>query len=244
MPDSKDPTRSADDDRATFPGEPVHTDFMDTGLKQLWNQLGPMPEDLRLIGGTALALYLNHRPSTGLDFATPAGVIDHHMATAIPGFERPVSINGGAGLIGLNIRSGREIEVTLMLCSPFVPPPVHPPRAAPNGVQVAAPADLVCSKLVATVQRDAPRDFMDLAAAEQRWPGIIAHGVELATASTYHSRSALLARLAAPPMKTAARLDGRVLAALSTVARRLEPPTAAVSPATAPQRRQGQGPND
>ena len=240
----RDRTHPANDDRARFPGEPVKTDFMDAGLRELWNRLGPMPEDLRLIGGTALALYLNHRPSTDLDFATPAGVIDHHMATAIPGFERPVSIDGGAGLIGLNIRSGREVVVTLMQCGPFVPPPKYAPRAAPNSVQVAAPADLVCSKLVATIQRDAPRDFVDLAAAEQRWPGIIAHGVELATAGTYHSRSALLARLAAPPMKTAARLDGRVLAALRTAARRLAPPTAEAARATPPRRQQGQGPND
>ena len=56
---------------------PIHTDFMDADMRLVWDGLGPMPGDLRLYGGTALALYRNHRASTDFDFVTPIpGIVD------------------------------------------------------------------------------------------------------------------------------------------------------------------------
>lgn len=216
-----DPTRPASDDRARFPGEPVHMDFMDSGLKDLWDRLEQLPHGLRLIGGTALALYLNHRASGDLDFATPSDIVDRHTPGLIPAFATPRDLQGGAGMVSFYAKGQRDVIVTLMECGVFFPAPAYPPRPAPNGVAVSAPADLVCSKLMAAVQRDTVRDFVDLAAAERRWPGIIAHGIELATAATGHSTSSLIASLDEPPPKARNGLENSVRNALQAIARQL-----------------------
>lgn len=55
--------------------KPDKLGFMDEDMKNLWFKL--QPEDFReyrLYGGTALAMYLNHRKSTDFDFFTQSNV--------------------------------------------------------------------------------------------------------------------------------------------------------------------------
>ena len=53
-------------------------------MRSLWEEMREMPADLRLYGGTALALYLNHRRSTDFDFATPKNAVEMKLCEKIP----------------------------------------------------------------------------------------------------------------------------------------------------------------
>ena len=174
-----------------------------------------MPQDLRLYVGTALALYLHHPTSTDFAIATPDGLVDLQLVKTVDAFAGPVTVTGGDGMVDLVLHAGRDVKVTLMECGNFVPRPVLPPRRARNGVDVADPVDTVCAELVAAAQRDMARDFVDLAAAERRWPGILEHGLDAARQSTRHPRAALIASLLDPPPRAARELDDRTRADLA-----------------------------
>ena len=49
--------------------ESIHNAFMDDYMLIFCRQLGPLTSNLRRYGGTAHALYLNHRQSTGLNLS-------------------------------------------------------------------------------------------------------------------------------------------------------------------------------
>ena len=57
---------------------------MDEAMLGLWQQMEELPVDLRLHGGTAIALYLGHRPSTDFDVATPPPEVSPSIAPFIP----------------------------------------------------------------------------------------------------------------------------------------------------------------
>lgn len=188
---------------------PVHTGFMDHGMRELWSKLGPMPEDLRLYGGTALALYLNHRSSTDFDFATPHGVVDTWLAANIKGVDPKdiESITGGPGMVDMTVQSRREIKMTLIECGALIPHPSATPRTAQNGVKVAHPLDLVMAKLCAIADRGRVRDLTDVAAAESAWPGIVRRAMRELASRTGYTVEKTARSLCAPGPEAEAELE-------------------------------------
>ena len=153
------------------PPRPDSTGFMDADMRRAWLSMRPSSLDMRLVGGTALALYLNHRRSTDFDFMTPeVGAVDPVAVRDVVGVEFD-EIVGGPGMVDARL-AGRErsIRFTFMEPNPIMPAPLHPPLTAANGVAVAHPADLIGSKMRAIETRDAVRDYIDLAAAIDAWP--------------------------------------------------------------------------
>ena len=141
-------------------------------MRELWHSMTPLPGDLRLYGGGALALYLNHRASTDFDFVTPRPVVGYALIESIP-WLRGAALSGGEGMIDGRYSIGdRDIKLTFMESGRMVPNPQTPPIPAPNGVLVATPEDLVISKAAACISRGAPRDYIDIAAAAMAWPGM------------------------------------------------------------------------
>ena len=152
---------------------PVHERFMDTDMLSFWHSLkGPLRGDLRLYGGTALALYLNHRQSTDFDFATPRPVVDPGFAQSL-GWLRGSNLSGGPGMVDARLPGKqRQLVITLMETGVMIPPPVYDPVPAPNGVLIAHPFDLVIAKTLACLSREAARDYLDLASAIETWPDL------------------------------------------------------------------------
>ena len=149
---------------------PLHTQSMDDDLRGLWESLGPLPDDVRLYGGTAVALYCNHRASVDLDFATPRGLIDRRYPAKIPAL-KDSPVRGGPGMIDVLYQGpNREITVTFIECGSFIAPPTQPPTVAANGVQVAHPVDLAVTKIMACCSREEFRDYVDVAEMIRAWP--------------------------------------------------------------------------
>ena len=202
--------------------KPERTDFMDPDMRRIWRSLGPMPHDLRLYGGTALALYRNHRASTDFDFATPlAGAVTPELVASLPYF-RAESIDGGPGMVDAKVAGGRRlVNLTFMEVGAIVPAPRREPVAAPNGVAVAHPQDLVASKIFAATTRDAVRDYVDLAEAVRAWPRearLAAAGLPGRDPGRVVNVARLLSNI---PAEIRGRLDDRDLRAIDGFCRRL-----------------------
>ncbi len=151
--------------------KPIHDEFMDTEMLGFWQRLEPLPGDLRLYGGTALALYLNHRESTDFNFATPLPVIDLDFIMDLPLMEG-AHLEGGLGMVDAVIKGDhRDLIITFMECGHLIPFPVRNPVFAPNGIAVAHPIDLMTAKIEACISRGEKRDYEDIAAAFSAWPG-------------------------------------------------------------------------
>ena len=198
--------------------EPVHDGFMDDDMKRLWRELGPLPGGLRLYGGTALALYRNHRRSTDFDFATPEAVVDLAFVGALP-WLKGMALNGGPGMVDAVVEgASRKVTVTFMECGHLLPMPTHSPIAAPNGVPVAHPVDLVAAKIEACSSRAAQRDYVDVAEAIAAWPDWCREACQ----SLAGRRLSAVGRvLATPPREVAAELASAALQRLQAFARDL-----------------------
>ena len=69
-------------------------------MRRLWVDMKSLLGNLRLYGGTAVALYLGHRASTDFDFVTPCADlgydprpdVTHWRGTPIPPVDNPVAI--------------------------------------------------------------------------------------------------------------------------------------------------------
>ena len=152
--------------------QPVCDAFMDDDMRILWRTMTPPPGGYRLYGGTALALYLEHRMSVDFDFVTSARRVDRAALAALPWLAGAEAIGRGVVAEFLWPGPARRIRVTFIASSTLVPPPLEPPRHAPNDVPVAAPLDLVRAKLEAICNRGSANDFADMAAACRRWPAL------------------------------------------------------------------------
>lgn len=192
---------------------------MDEDMLELWRRMPPLPGGLRLYGGTALALYLNHRHSTDFDFATPEPVVDIQLIGKIP-WLREGSLVGGPGMIDAEAdTSGRTVRATFVECGRLIPTPVRQPNKAENGVMVAHPVDLIAAKIEAGFNRGLPRDYEDLAAAMTTWPQWGRVAVERLAKTRREKDVARM--LCAPPVESAAYLSEQTRKDLRTLARGL-----------------------
>lgn len=198
---------------------PTRTEFMDPAMRETWRALGPMPYGLRLVGGTALALYLNHRASTDFDFATAEPVVTVENMSGLDVFRgKGISAGGGLGIIDIRSQEeGRVIQWNFIEFGLGMPPPAKPPLAAPNGVAVAHPQDILTMKLEALCERKQLRDYRDVAAIAAAWPGLaepaVSHWESVANGDRHR-----LCREIVPPPAVAGELDKREAAALERLA--------------------------
>lgn len=196
-------------------------------MRALWESLGPLPRGLRLYGGTAIALYLNHRYSTDFDFATPrAGSVDVISVLRLPYFGFS-DARGGGGMVDAELpapgRPEGSITLTFMEMGRLIPAPRRRPIRSTNGVAVAHPLDLIASKLTALTSRDTLRDYRDIAAAFRAWPDMAERAAEQLTVPAGVGRRAVDAGrlLSTIPPEVRSGLSSRDRRSLNSLARRL-----------------------
>lgn len=196
---------------------PDRQSFMDEPMRALWERMTPLPGDLRLYGGTGLALYLDHRSSTVFDFATPAPVVDIEFVAALP-WMRGAELRGGSGMVDALVPSGdRDVVVTFLECGRLIPMPLRDPVTSASGIAVAHPVDLVAAKLAACRSRGAGRDYVDIAAALEAWP----RWCRDAVAALPRDAAEVAHDLAAPPVDALQELPQHALQRVHAFAREL-----------------------
>ena len=200
--------------------EPSHTAFMDPDMWEIWNTLGPLPGDLRLYGGTALALYLNHRTSVDFDFATPKPIVEPSLVRQIPRFSGSTPV-GGPGMVDLTVEGlTRDVKITFMECGTLVPHPSRDPIPAANGVAIAHPIDLTAAKIAACLDRSQSRDYHDVFHAVQAWPAWSKDAVQLLLSQDRTTKHRLAAALTDPPDDPTHQLTAKDRSLLQRFARK------------------------
>ena len=126
----------------------------------IWLQLGTVPRNFVLYGGTALALRLGHRQSVDFDFFCNEVFAPEQLFSAM-NLPRDSRVDQR----GDNTLSVFVNEVKLSFFGDVRMNRVHDPDVADNGLQVASLLDLIATKLKTIQQRAEAKDYEDLAAA-------------------------------------------------------------------------------
>lgn len=160
--------------------KPDKLGFMDEDMKNLWFKL--QPEDFReyrLYGGTALAMYLNHRKSTDFDFFTQSNVYAQDILNF--SWDKKIQTRGTERMVDVVYPGeNRNVTINFINIEHFAGiAPAYPPMRASNDLLVAHPADILCNKLAALSNRKAERDFFDIAAAGIQVPDILENAIKL-----------------------------------------------------------------
>ena len=192
---------------------PVHTKWMDEAVSEVYTRLGTPPGGHRLYGGAAFALYLEHRTPRGLDWATAETPVTASGVRALMA-ERGLGceVRGEHTSVKCTTTGKHVVEMSFTECGETIPPPAEPTRPGALGRPVASPRDLVASKLRCIERRADARDYVDLAEAELKWPGIIRRTAGTLRAATPNREETV--RGAAPPPEIAAALSSEQLGAL------------------------------
>ena len=164
------------------PVQPNHAEkIMDADMLALWRSARSLPKEIRLYGGTGLALYLGHRASQDFDFVHADWGVDvafvrNHMAPFNQG-----EIQGGPGMVDITHEgSKRRIMINVMEAGgSFVPHPVREPVKADNGVYVAHIDDLMAAKLRALMNRESSKDYLDTAACLRLQPDAVWNAMQI-----------------------------------------------------------------
>ncbi len=119
-----------------------------------------LPQDLYLIGGTAVAVHLGHRESIDLDFVFHEGAVDlgalHEELGALPEFT--VTYEGAGTLRGLH----GPTKVEIFHADELAPQHVLEAPSRIAGLRVASLKDLMAMKLKVIRDRSQMRDYYDL----------------------------------------------------------------------------------
>lgn len=156
-------------------------DVLPESQRRLWPELGAVPSDFVLYGGTGLALHLGHRVSEDFDFFSSSGFEPSRLRASLPFFRELDPANPDvwvhykrdnleafvdrAGLVKVAFFGGLDSLQRIH----------DPKRAAGSRVRVASLVDLAGMKMRVIQVRGSWKDYVDIHA-------LSAHGVDLPTA--------------------------------------------------------------
>ncbi|HEX4961149.1 MAG TPA: nucleotidyl transferase AbiEii/AbiGii toxin family protein [Thermoanaerobaculia bacterium] len=153
---------------------PPHLAILPAPQRRLWAELGEIPTDFVLYGGTALALRLGHRSSEDFDFFSNQAFRPDDLERQIPFLEGTQRLQSSPNtLVSLADRSG---PVKLSFFGGLTLKRVHEPEPVEGpGFRVASLLDLAATKVRVVQDRAEAKDYLDLGR-------LLEEGIELAEA--------------------------------------------------------------
>jgi hypothetical protein len=143
--------------------------------RQLWGELGSVPDSFVLCGGTAIALQLGHRVSLDFDFIASEEFDPDTVYTKIPFLQGSSTVQKAANTLTCVVNRKGPVQVSF-----FGTPTlrlINPPLVAPdNEVRIASLVDLSGMKAAVVQKRAEAKDYLDLDAM------ICQGGIKLPTA--------------------------------------------------------------
>ncbi len=140
----------------------------------LWAELGDVPAEFALYGGTAIALQLAHRESIDFDFFSGRSFNPVDLYQRVGFLDGSLVLQQEQNTLTCSVDRGQSVKVSffglpkLKRVRPLL-------KAQANGLQVASLLDLAGMKAAVVQQRAEAKDYIDLDALMQ-------HGVDLAHA--------------------------------------------------------------
>ena len=181
---------------------------LDEALHFVWEGMRPMPPGMVLMGGTAVALYFNHRASTDLNWLATSKSLNESVIYGLDAFDEVAvvdEIHGGDGAVDCvlrpKFRGSREIAVNFVEPDGrFVPELMHPAiPAVDNGTFIAHPIDLARMKTMAMFSRRELRDYLDVGIFAEREPTLLLQAIDLIRNSKTINERPLVMALVSPP---------------------------------------------
>ncbi len=128
--------------------------------RSIWSQLGQIPKQFVLYGGTAIALYFGHRESIDFDFFSSESFNGDEILS-LPLFNNSNLVSRTPGSITLTVDSPATVKFQffgeLPLCRVNKPSLLDPP-----GILLASPYDLFATKLKVIQDRAEKKDYLDI----------------------------------------------------------------------------------
>ena len=135
----------------------LHLSTVDTSTLELLKKLMRFDDfsGLRLVGGTALALQLDHRKSIDLDLFGDINFEDIDIAKLFAGFDSVVTLKRSRNI---NIFSINDVKVDFVNYSY----PWLQQHMLIDGIRLAVTEDIAAMKLAAITGRGSKKDFIDI----------------------------------------------------------------------------------
>ena len=139
----------------------LHLDLLSPAQRRLWDELGDVPPQFTLYGGTAIALYLGHRESIDFDFFGSESFNPQRLYAAVPFLKGAKIAQQAANTLTCLVERDGNVQVSFfgvpdmtVLRAPFTFPD--------NGVRIASLIDLAGMKAAVVQQRAEAKDYLDL----------------------------------------------------------------------------------
>lgn len=130
--------------------------------RRLWSELGQMPAEFVLYGGTALALQLGHRESIDFDFFAFRDIDTGALYRDLPILNGSRVIHREPNTLTCLVeRYGKSIKVSLFGLSHMQPLRL-PMVAYDNHLRVASLEDIAAAKMLAVQNRAEAKDYIDI----------------------------------------------------------------------------------
>lgn len=125
---------------------------------ELLKKLAAQPEiaNLRLVGGTSLALQYGHRQSVDLDFFGSFATTQEDLLQMVQRFGSYTILNQTKNILQLTI-NGIKVDFVNYSCYEWIDEPI-----IEDGITLASPRDIAALKINAIEGRGTKKDFVDI----------------------------------------------------------------------------------
>lgn len=129
--------------------------------RRLWLELAEVPPEFVLYGGTAIALYLGHRPSVDFDFFGNRDFDPDQLISAIPFLADGQVIQKARNTLTSLVDRRGPVQVSFFGV-PGLPRLFDPVRVSDNGILIASLIDLAGTKVSVVQKRAEAKDYIDI----------------------------------------------------------------------------------
>ncbi len=136
-------------------------DILPEPQRRLWDELGTVPAEFVLYGGTAIALHLGHRRSDDFDFFSTQPFDPAKLAALLPFMDGATITQREPNTLSGTVDRGGQVKVSFFGV-PDVLRLAPPHIARGNGLRVASLLDLAGTKASVVQQRAEARDYIDI----------------------------------------------------------------------------------
>jgi hypothetical protein len=138
----------------------AHLDILPPAQRRLWGELGSVPGQFVLYGGTALALHLGHRESEDFDFFADRGINGDDLYRMTPFLQGSQITQLEPNTLTCLVERGGAVKVSFFGLPHLGR--VRAPIIADNGIKIASLLDIAATKAVVVQQRAQAKDYIDI----------------------------------------------------------------------------------
>jgi hypothetical protein len=138
-----------------------HLEILPPAQRRLWHELGQVPAEFTLYGGTAIALHLGHRQSVDFDFFGNRPFDSTELQAAIPFLAKARFRQRERNTLTAILNREGQVAVSFFGV-PNLPRLVAPLVCDDNGLKVASLLDLAGTKASVVQVRPEAKDYLDL----------------------------------------------------------------------------------